>query len=64
MTERKGKGDFKINDWQQSGLLLQSWIRLSKIACLNKTDIKIKLGILSVPDRKNIILSWNRLYKF
>lgn len=63
-TERKNKGDYKIKNWQESGLLLDSWIRLSKIACLNKSNIKIKLGILSVYDKKNIGLIWNKLYKF
>jgi mRNA interferase MazF len=63
-TERKSKGDYKIKDWQQSGLLLDSWVRLSKVACLSKSNIKIKLGIFSIYDKKDISLVWNKLYKF
>ena len=30
-TPRKGKGDYKIKDWQMGGLLNESWLRLAKI---------------------------------
>jgi len=63
-TERKSKGDYKIKNWQQSGLLLDSWVRLAKVACLNKSDIYKQLGIFSVVDKKQVILIWNKLYKF
>ena len=63
-TERKNKGDYKIKNWQQSGLLLNSWIRLAKISCLSKSDINQKLGIFSVEDKKQIVSIWNKLYKF
>src|SRR3989338_551909 len=63
-TERKSKGDYKIKDWQQSGLLLDSWVRLAKIACLSKSDINQRLGTFTVSDKKQIILVWNKVYKF
>ena len=50
-TERKSKGDYKIKDWQQSGLLLDSWVRLAKIACLSKSNIYKRLGVLSAVDK-------------
>jgi mRNA interferase MazF len=62
-TERKSKGDYKIKNWQQSGLLLDSWVRLAKIACLSKSDIYKQLGIFSVVDKKHTISVWNKLYK-
>jgi len=62
-TERKSKGDYKIKDWQQSGLLLDSWVRLAKVACLSKNNIKMKLGVLGDYDKKNSSLVWNKLYK-
>ena len=62
-TERKSKGDYKIKDWQQSGLLLESWVRLSKVACLNKSNIKMRLGVFSTYDKKDTGLVWNKLYK-
>ena len=63
-TERKSKGDYKIKNWQQSGLLLDSWVRLAKIACLSKSDIYQRLGAFTVYDKKQIILVWNKVYKF
>ena len=63
-TERKSKGDYKIKNWQQSGLLLDSWVRLAKIACLSKSDINQRLGTFTVSDKKQIILVWNKVYKF
>lgn len=63
-TERKSKGDYKIKNWQQSGLLLSSWVRLAKIVCLSKRDIHRELGIFSVNDKKQIVSIWNKIYKF
>ena len=63
-TERKGKGDFKIKNWQQSGLLLNSWVRLAKINCLSKNYIHRQLGAISANDKKQTISIWNKLYKF
>ncbi len=63
-TERKSKGDYKIKNWQWSGLLLDSWVRLSKIACLGKDDINRRLGAFSTEDKKQVISIWNKLYKF
>ena len=63
-TERKNKGDYKIKNWQQSGLLLNSWVRLAKIACLGKNDIHRRLGIFSAGDKKVIVSIWNKVYKF
>ena len=54
-TERKGKGDYEIKEWQNSGLLLESWLRLSKIACLAKDDIERTFGKLTLSDRKGTI---------
>ncbi len=63
-TERKDKGDYGIKDLQQSGLLLDSWARLAKISCLGKSDIARKFGVFSTNDKKQIVLVWNKLYKF
>lgn len=63
-TERKNKGDNKIKNWKESGLLLDSWVRIAKIACLSKSDIRRQLGTLSSTDKKQIVSVWNKLYKF
>ena len=63
-TERKNKGDYKIKNWKQSGLLLDSWVRLAKISCLDKKDISRQFGVFSSIDKKQIVSIWNKLYKF
>lgn len=62
-TERKSKGDYKIKNWQNSGLLLDSWVRLAKVSCLSKSDITAKLGSLNADDKKSVVLIWNKVYK-
>ncbi|MEK7622028.1 MAG: type II toxin-antitoxin system PemK/MazF family toxin [Patescibacteria group bacterium] len=63
-TERKSKGDYKIKNWQQSGLLRDSWVRLAKITCLNKSDISRQLGVFLANDKTQVVSIWNRLFKF
>ena len=63
-TERKNKGECKIINWQKAGLILNSWVRLAKITCLDKRDNFRKLGALDGDDKKQMILVWNKLYKF
>ncbi|MEW6376632.1 MAG: type II toxin-antitoxin system PemK/MazF family toxin [Thermodesulfobacteriota bacterium] len=42
--------DYKIPDWQKSGLLAESYIRLSKQATIEKRFIIRKLGTLEAKD--------------
>ena len=61
--KRTSRGDYKIKNWKQAGLLLDSWVRLAKVTCLSKEDVGQKLGNLSSTDKKNIALNWNKLYR-
>ena len=63
-VERKSKGDYRISNWQQSGLALDSWVRLAKIACLSKNDVYKQMGSFGVSDKNQIVSIWNKLYKF
>ena len=63
-TERKSKGDYKVKNWKQSGLLLGSWMRLAKIACLSKSDVCRHLGTFTSSDKEKVTLIWTKLYKF
>ena len=63
-SRRKGKGDYEIKNWKQSGLLLNSWVRLAKIVCLSKNNINRQLGFFNSSDKKQIVSIWNKLYKF
>ena len=62
--ERKNKDDYKIKNWQQGGLLLDSWVRLSKIACIGKENIERSLGEVSSHDKTQIVKAWRQTYKF
>jgi mRNA interferase MazF len=62
--ERIVQGDCQLRDWQNSGLLRESWVRLSKITCLEKIDIARRLGRLTDYDRNEIIREWRSLYVF
>jgi mRNA interferase MazF len=62
--ERIVQGDCQLRDWQNSGLLRESWVRLSKITCLEKIDIARRLGRLTDYDRNEIIRGWRSLYVF
>ena len=42
--------DYKIPDWQKSGLLAESYIRVGKQATIEKRFIIRKLGILEAKD--------------
>ena len=62
--ERSGPGDCKLTDWQGSGLLRESWVRLAKIACLEKRDISRRLGSLTDSDRSIVCRVGRDLYSF
>ena len=60
--ERTGPGDMKIDGWRESGLLRESWVRLAKVACLEKGDISRRLGRLTDSDRMRIARAWASLF--
>jgi mRNA interferase MazF len=49
--ERAGPGDYKLKDWSTCGLLQESWVRLAKVACLEKSNIARCLGRLTDYDK-------------
>lgn len=56
--------DLPISLWQESGLLLPSVVRLSKIATLNKSLVLKKLGILGSPERRKVRSVLKKLFGF
>ncbi len=60
--ERSGPGDCSLQDWSDGGLLRRSWVRLAKVACLEKRTILRRLGQFSENDRSEIAATWRRLY--
>ncbi len=61
--ERTGPGDLKLQEWQESGLLRESWIRLAKVACLEKRDISRRLGRLVEGDLMQVAQAWGSLFR-
>ena len=62
--ERSGRGDYRLRDWSVSGLLRESWVRLAKITCLEKSDITRRIGRLSNHDKAMLAALWQALYAF
>jgi len=56
--------DSKINEWEAAGLLLPSWVRLHKIATIDKSLIYTQLGALSQSDIESIRLKLNKIFRF
>jgi mRNA-degrading endonuclease toxin of MazEF toxin-antitoxin module len=50
----RNKYDLLLDRWKESGLLLPSSIRLTKIATLQKTLVLKKLGRLGSPERRKV----------
>ncbi len=56
--KRNMEAEFEIHNWRDKGLLMPSYVRLSKIATLNRRDIKKKISKLDDVDieiSKNIL---------
>lgn len=62
--ERSGTGDYTLKDWSTNGLLQASWVRLAKIACLNKEGITRRLGHCTEDDKQRIETLWKKVYVF
>jgi mRNA-degrading endonuclease toxin of MazEF toxin-antitoxin module len=60
--ERAGPGDYKLKDWSTCGLLQESWVRLAKVACLEKSNIARCLGRLTDYDKDMLAQQWQALY--
>lgn len=58
-----GETDYTISKWTEAGLLFESCIRLSKIATLEKTIIRRKLGSLDKADRVEVKKILRRMFK-
>jgi mRNA interferase MazF len=60
--QRSGAGDLPLRDWSASGLLRASWVRLAKVACLEKSDVVRRLGRLGTHDQDRVTAGWRSLY--
>jgi mRNA interferase MazF len=60
---RSGRGDYEVRDWSAGGLLRASWVRLAKVACLEKRDISRRLGQLTDDDRVRLRQLWRAVYE-
>ncbi len=48
--KRDVKNEIEVHNWKSKGLLMPSYVRLSKIATLNRRDIKKKISKLDDVD--------------
>ena len=61
--KRARADDCTLRDWSAAGLLAQSWVRLAKVACLEKADVIRTLGKLTDYDKTTVANAWQNLYK-
>jgi mRNA interferase MazF len=61
---QSGRGDYKLRDSSAEGLLRESWVRLAKVVCLQKSDIARRLGHLTDHDKTMLAALWEALYIF
>ena len=59
---RTARGDDALQEWAASGLLRPSWVRLAKIAGLEKRDMTRRLGRLRAPDHTTLCQLWHTVY--
>ncbi len=61
---RSAAGDCQLAKWSPAGLLRPSWVRLAKIACLEKRGTVRRLGKLAAEDHRTVAERWQSLYAF
>jgi mRNA interferase MazF len=54
--------DVSLADWQGAGLLAASWVRLHKLATLEKSLVRRQLGHVQPTDRANVAAVLQQTY--
>ncbi len=64
ITSKKYDGDFdvELEDWADAGLLAPSWVRLHKVATLQKSLVEKKLGRLQGFDPEDVLQVFSDMY--
>ena len=60
--QRSAAGDCQLTEWSTAGLLRPSWVRLAKLACLEKRGVVRRLGKLAIEDHRTVAERWQNLY--
>ncbi|MEI2580986.1 type II toxin-antitoxin system PemK/MazF family toxin [Scytonema sp. PRP1] len=55
--------DVPLNDWAASGLRVASTVRLSRLDCLEKSLLLVKIGQISESDAKQLNQVWDTYIK-
>lgn len=55
--------DVPLNDWAASGLRVTSTVRLSRLDCLEKSLLLVKIGQISESDGKQLKQVWDTYIK-
>ena len=55
--------DVSLNDWSTSGLRVASTVRLSRLDCLEKSLLIVKIGRVSEVDGQQIKIVWDNYIK-
>ena len=52
--------DIALLDWQTSGLRVPSTVRLSRLDCLEKSLLVVRLGRISTGDAASVKMAWSK----
>jgi mRNA interferase MazF len=55
--------DILLKDWSESGLRVASTVRLSRLDCLEKQLLLIKIGQISTRDARELNMVWHEYVK-
>lgn len=55
--------DVILDNWVESGLRVESTVRLSRLVCLEKSLLRAKIGRISETDAQNLINIWDMYIK-
>lgn len=56
------RGDYKMTDWKEAGLIHNSKVRLAKLVTVDKGLIQKKLGSLSKKDRDSLKKEFRKIF--
>jgi mRNA interferase MazF len=54
-------GDCELKDWAHAGLKARSFVRLHKLATLEKKLVEKEFGMLTAPDWRRVLETWSDL---
>jgi mRNA interferase MazF len=62
-SQPRAQTDMLLHDWSSSGLRVESTVRLSRLDCLEKSLLVVRIGQISVTDAQQLKRVWDMYIK-